>query len=908
VECRFGANAPPAALGGAISRFINRYFDQMEESEAPEGHVQASGRLDIRQTRLLTEVLVPGLTQLETASATFDFDEATQRFQLRVDAPFIEYEGNHLHGFQLRSQANRDSLGFSLGFEQLSSGSVHIYKTHLQGQAADNHLLLDLDMRDEKALPLFRVLTEVHTLGDSLTFHLVPKPFLLNAQEWGLHAENMLSYASGKLHAKQCRISRGRQEVSLHTQLEGIASPHVGLRFQAFDLSTITALINPQENPITGTLQGQLVVENPTTLPVATANLSILDLALLGQALGVLEVSAENTSAGNYQAEINLKGEGTHVELRGNYATTEEGVSANLGMNILRLDMDVLAGLSKGEIRDGAGAMKGYFQINYRPDLLHYRGNLRFEAAQFTVKALNSPLSLPSEEIRITQEALNFERFGLVDAAGNRMQLRGRILTPNLTQPEFDLELSAKNFQILNSSRADNDLFFGKALVDMELKITGNLETPRIEARGKMNRGSAITVIVPESELDVVEREGVVIMVNMKNPDDIITRTEEQAPTRGIQGYYIRALVKVDPATSLRILIDERSGDYLEIAGEADMSFDLNPNGQMSLSGVYELRSGVYEMSLYNIVKRKFELVPGSRITWSGDPVDAALDLTAKYRLRTSPAELMSEQLAGADASVRNRYRQELPFEVLLKIKGALLRPEISFGMDMPENQRGALGGNVYGRVQQLNNSESELTKQVFGLLVLGRFFPEGALSPQESEGTAAMARNSVSQALSGQLNTLSKKYVKGVELDMDLDSFTDYQTGAAADRTQLNVNVRKTLFGDRVVVQVGSQVDLEGRPDQQQQGAGDIIGDVSVEYLLSEDGRYRLRGFRKNQFEGLVEGQLITTGVAFLFNKEFNKWSEALKKQRKVASPPTEEGNPEDPTQKVGRKEEENR
>lgn len=141
------------------------------------------------------------------------------------------------------------------------------------------------------------------------------------------------------------------------------------------------------------------------------------------------------------------------------------------------------------------------------------------------------------------------------------------------------------------------------------------------------------------------------------------------------------------------------------------------------------------------------------------------------------------------------------------------------------------------------------------------------------------MARSSVSQMLSGQLNAFSNSLFggSGLELDFDLDSFQDYQDGTGQNRTQLNVSAQQRLFNDRLVVQVGSQLDVEGG-SQASERANPVFGNVSVEYLLTENGRYRLRGFRKNQFESVIDGQLVVTGVSLIFNREFNKFWELWK------------------------------
>jgi translocation and assembly module TamB len=90
-------------------------------------------------------------------------------------------------------------------------------------------------------------------------------------------------------------------------------------------------------------------------------------------------------------------------------------------------------------------------------------------------------------------------------------------------------------------------------------------------------------------------------------------------------------------------------------------------------------------------------------------------------------------------------------------------------------------------------------------------------------------------------------------------------------------VQLQKNLFNERLLVQLGSQVDLEGNRARQQR-ASDLLGDVSLEYLLNPDGSLRLRAFRRQQFEGVVEGQLVVSGTSLVYSREFNRFSEAFR------------------------------
>jgi len=200
----------------------------------------------------------------------------------------------------------------------------------------------------------------------------------------------------------------------------------------------------------------------------------------------------------------------------------------------------------------------------------------------------------------------------------------------------------------------------------------------------------------------------------------------------------------------------------------------------------------------------------------------------------------------------------------------------------MPEASQGELGGQVYSRVKQLNTQESELHKQVFSLLVLNQFFPTTS-NDGSSGGSADLARGNVNKVLEDQLNNFSDKYLgkAGVELDFGVDSYTDNQGSSAQTKTQLDLNAQKKLFNDQLIVSVGSGVSIEENSGNNQ-ATTPVVGNISLEYIFSEDGTWRIKGFRKNEFESVIEGQLIVTGVSLIYQKEFNKFRELVEQIQK--------------------------
>lgn len=870
------SNTSPDSLITAITDHFKQHLNELDSVGVPSGNITMLLDLKINQSPILNEVLLQGLEQLDSATIKVDFSQPEDKLMADIDFPYVKYGGTEVDSLGVRVNSDNENLDIAIGFLALNSGPIAMDRTYFNGELQQSRLYFDFNSfkGEEK---LFHVASDIGYQGDTLSIHVSPEDLLVNAVEWRIPENNLLQIADQYIKLEEFRFQRGNQVLAFRNDLSDIDDEHLAVQFENFRLETFTSLLNPDELIAGGFAHGRLVVENPFGATGLLGEVTIDSLKVLETPLGNLRLDATSETLGDYQLAVSLKDGGMDLNLDGEFLADEAGANFSARLNLNQIDMEVIAGLSQGELRNASGNISGLIEASGTTIDPIYSGEIVFNDAAFVVTQLNSKYQLESETIALDNDGVYFNEFTIQDEDDNSFQIDGTVFTESFINPSFDLKLLADNFSVVNSTREDNDLFFGTGVLDADVTITGDLTLPVVVANLTVKENTDLTVIVPESQLALVEREGVVVFVNRSDPDNILTKQTEET-TSGFAGYDIRAILQVDPQATFRLIVDEQSGDNLLVSGRADLNLEVNPNGRITLSGIYEIREGHYEMSLYNVVSRRFTIDEGSRITWNGDPMDATLAISAIYEIKTASTELMASQLSGAPADSRNQYRQELPFLVYLNVNGELLRPEISFRLDMPETQRGALGGNVYSRVLQVNQQEDELNKQVFSLLVLNRFFPSTG-SDGSGGGTEAIARSSVSQVLSGQLNALSSNLLgnSGIDLDLDLDSFTDYQGNTPEERTQLNVSARKQLFDDRLVVQVGSQVDVEGGSQNSQQASG-LLGNVSIEYLLTENGRYRLRGFQRNEFESIIDGPLIVTGFGVIFNREFNTFRQLWK------------------------------
>jgi hypothetical protein len=169
----------------------------------------------------------------------------------------------------------------------------------------------------------------------------------------------------------------------------------------------------------------------------------------------------------------------------------------------------------------------------------------------------------------------------------------------------------------------------------------------------------------------------------------------------------------------------------------------------------------------------------------------------------------------------------------------------------------------------------------VFALLLLNRFVGQNPLASSSPIFSASSyARQSVSKLMTEQLNKLAAGLIDGVDLTFDVNSTDDYTTGEQRSRTDLNIGLSKRLLNDRLTVSVASNFELEG-PKNSSQKASNVFGDLSINYSLSKDGRYMLRFYRKNQYEGVVDGYIIEAGLSFLISVDYNRFAELIRKRK---------------------------
>ena len=869
-------------LGKIFQKSIEPYFSVTPA--APISNVQPYNftfTADVSNAPALA-ALVPGLKSFEPihieGRASTD-----QGLSASMTSPFISYKGSDITGLNLKVNTTSQGLQFTGDVQHITGIGHNLYHTRINAVALNNKIDFNLnidDIRGRDKYYLSGILSQP-TRGN-YTLNLRSDSLMLNYEKWTVSANNSLTITKDNIIADNFILQKNDQRLSLQT-----AGEQLNVGFTNFQLATITAMMKSDSLLVNGAMNGQVTFSNILRQPLFTSDVTIRDLSMKGDTLGNAVIRVDNRAGNRYNTNATITGRGNDIALTGSFAPQgEKDIALDLNLNIRQMQLATMEGAFGGMIKNASGSVNGNITIQGTASAPKINGPVNFDKASFATTILGSQYKIDGEKINVTENGFQLNDFVIRDTANNELRLDGTIETPNFTNYKFDLDVNADNFQVLNTTKKDNKIYYGKLVITSNMHVSGTEATPNIDGNLTVNKGTDLTVVIPQQQPGVIAREGIVEFVDMDAPgnDSLFLAAYDSLNISPFKGMNIISNIEIKKDAIFNIIIDEANGDFINIQGEALLSTGIDASGKITLVGNYEIEKGAYEIT-FNFLHRRFEIQKGSRITWLNEPTKANLDVNAVYIANTSPIDLVQNQVAGSTQEIRNTYLQKLPFEVRLKMTGELMHPVLSFDIALPLDKNYGVSNDIItqvdSRLTELRQEPGEINKQVFALLLLNRFVGQNPLASNAPGFSASSyARQSVSKLMTEQLNKLAAGLIDGVDLTFDITSTDDYTTGEQRSRTELNIGLSKRLLNERLTVSVGSNFELEG-PKNSSQKPSNIIGNLNVNYAISRDGRYALRFYRKNEYEGVVDGYIIETGLSFIISVDYNRFRELLRKRK---------------------------
>lgn len=858
------------ALSNTIAKYYNSKPSAVKQATDPQ-QFDFSIKID---NDPIVQKLLPQLTRFEPIDISGGYNSVNDSIALNGNIPRVVYGENIISGAVIKVNTEENKLNYSVIVDQVQNEQFLLSQTNITGDLKDNVLTYKVQILDRKDEEQYLLAGEMKATDGSTELSLNPDGLKLNYEPWDMAVDNVLRFGKDGIYANNFEMSSEAGRLKLQSQSEAPNAP-LNAELNNFKIETLTNMIQKEELKFAGTIDGTAEIRDINTKPVFVSDLKIENFSIAKDTIGNIEIKVNNETANVYAANVAITGNDNQVNLDGTFQSATRTFELDIDMQ--RLNISSIQAFTAGNLSEGKGYLSGNLKVTGTTDAPRVAGDVKFNDVAFRVVPLNSYFNSMNEGITFNEQGVAFIDFSMADEENNELNVNGTVATTTYREFAFNLKVDAEDFRAINSTAKDNDFFYGTLYFDTHLNVRGTLDSPVIDGNLKIDDNTKLTVVLPQQDPSIADREGIVEFVDEDNVEMMERlKIEETVNSTDVKGIDVAVNIEIVKEAELNLLIDKGNGDYLQLKGEAQLTGGMDKSGKTTLTGRYEFTEGAYQMT-FNFIKRKFEIQSGSYILWTGEPTEANINISAVYKADIAPIDLVGPQIAGEPQSTQNTFKQKIPFNTILKMEGELLKPELSFDIELEEGNNN-VSTNVINttnaKLAQLRQEPSELNKQVFAVLLLNRFVGENPFATEAGSTTGALARQSVSKILSQQLNNIAGDLIQGVELNFDLESVEDYNTGERQNRTDLNVSASKRLFDDRLKVTVGSNFGVEGEARANEETTN-IAGDVAVDYELTKDGRYTVRAYNKDEYDAAVQGQVIETGVSLIFTLDYNKFRE---------------------------------
>lgn len=734
-----------------------------------------------------------------------------------------------------------------------------------------DHIDFNLDIDQDSTNNFIRLQSEIDFLNDSTRIKILPTRIKLLDKEWGVSQNNYLLLKNHEWAIHNLEVNHKTESIQLDGFISDDPDQSINLTLVNLNLDMLNAI---STSSFGGIVNGKLQVRDIYRDFYLQNELTIKDLTVDDFLIGNLTGSNMwNREEKRFDINFTIdRLERRTLTVQGYYNPKEKN-PLNVIATLEKTNIKIIEPFLKGVFSQMDGTLSGFYKIegSFTEPLI--RGEGKIENGKIMIDYLKTLYTF-NGELNITPNQIIFEDFTLYDALKNKGSLDGYLTHRNFSKFRINLDAAFTNLQVLNTTDKDNSLFYGQAYSSGNLNMLGPLSNIKISATARTSKNTRI--FIPISGGGSVEKSEFITFVNFKDSTQNRINLNKKKQAEEPSGITMDLNLDITPDAYAEIIFDIKAGDIIRGYGYGDIKLQLDTKGEFNMFGLYEFERGNYNFTLFDIINKEFNITKGSRISWYGDPYAGQLNLTATYRQLSSLAPILTNQVS-EEALSSPQIRKKYPVEVLLKLDGPMLSPQILFDItakDLPDNVV-VEGEPAPVRLKfsfdawkaQLN--EQELKRQVFSLIMLRR------LSPPDAFSTSGSIYNSVSELLSNQLSYWLTQVDQNLEINIDLGSLDQ----EAFNTFQLRLSY-SFLNGRLRVTRDGT---FSNQYNQTQ--IASMLGDWTVDYLLTPDGKFKVKMYSRSNINAVTNSlgtqSAITTGISLLHTQSFNQVKDLLKSAR---------------------------
>jgi len=463
---------------------------------------------------------------------------------------------------------------------------------------------------------------------------------------------------------------------------------------------------------------------------------------------------------------------------------------------------------------------------------------------------------VPKATIKVENNRLLTENVPVFDKNGREGKMSLDVSLAHLSNIEYNVGLQVNNMEVLNTTERDNPMFYGSIFATGTGSIRGDKAGVKMDFVARSDDNSKFFMPLTDAS-DISSADFVTFATKDSDTTSYLVRKKmmfenrQKRRTSGGDSMDITMALDVRPNAEVQLVIDPTVGDIIKGTGEGMLNLRINPQANIfEMYGDYTIEKGSYLFTLQNVINKWFDIEPGSTIQWTGEPLDALLNIDAVYKLKASLQPLLEGSLTES-----NRSARAVPVECFIHLTDRLTQPTVTFDIVVP-----SADSEVQSLIASALATPESKSQQFLYLIIANSFISETTNSMTSSIGASATAATG--------FEMLSNQFSNWLSSD-DYKIVLRYRPRTEQMSDEVDFGFSKGLIDNRLLIEVEGNYIVD--KTQVVNATSNFTGEAYLTWLIDRAGTLRLKGFthtidRFDENQGLQE-----TGIGIYFKEDFN-------------------------------------
>jgi hypothetical protein len=823
-----------------------------------------------------TEIRIP-----ETAVIQGEMSNTTQRITLNANIPQLYYAGNDLKHTELHLESYKNIIQTSLKTERIMKGKAT--ELNLNAYANQDKLMTRLDWDNHKTPAMsgnINLIGYFHRdLSDRQAIEGVinKSNIIINDTTWTLLPAH-INFHDNVIDVENVKLECENRHIAVSGRVSKESTDTLTADLNQIDLAYIFDMVNFHSVDFEGKATGLVYATSVFKKPNIDGYLHIHDFLLNGAPMGDADAYCNWGSKGKtITLDAHMRDIATKQQTSVSGTITpgkEEGSGLDLYIRANRTNIAFLDKWTKDIFQNLKGSVSGWTRLHGPFKLFAMEGDLMLNEASMRVKSLGVDYHTAGDSVIMRPGNIWLKNITIHDSYSNHADsehsaiVDGHLIYDRFTNMRYEFNATANNILGYDFHDFGDANFYGTVFADGQLKLTGQPGILNVDVNVTPREKTILVYKVASPE--TLTEAGFITYVSHKDSTSAL-QPKADITEKANTDIHINFNLDVNPQATLKLIMDQRSGDYINIAGNGHILANFYNKGKFQMYGTYRIDNGIYKMSLQDVIRKDFQFQRDGSIIFGGNPMQASLNLKANYTVpNVSLDDLATSSLGLANTRV----------DCIMNIGGIAGAPEVTFDFDLPNANE-----DEKKMVRSMINTEEERNMQVIYLLGIGRFYSYGAQYQEKgSRVQSSMAINSfLSSTLSSQFNQILSNAVGSNNWSFG----TNLRTGETGwDQLDVEGILSGRILNNRLL--------LNGNFGYRESyySTNNFIGDFDIQYILTRNGDFSLKAYNKTNDRYFVQSSLTTQGLGIQFKRDFNNWKEAFKKKNTGTSTGTGTGN----------------